>query len=163
MNLHSKAPWPAGALSNFAPHPFAIDGVQCASMEGFLQSLKFPSVDVQVEVCGLVGSRAKNRGAETDWQQRQVLHWQGEPIDRDSDAYQELLDRAFEALAEDDGFREALLATGDEPLTHERGRRRTSETVLTAREFTSRLTRLRDDLLASRLQAHRLTSSVDPG
>jgi hypothetical protein len=31
---------PARALSNLAPHGFEIDGIVCASMEGFLQSLK---------------------------------------------------------------------------------------------------------------------------
>ena len=31
--------YPSAALSNFAPHPFTIDGVECASMEGFYKVL----------------------------------------------------------------------------------------------------------------------------
>jgi len=41
MNIGSGNGYPSSALSNFAAHPFVIDGVHCASMEGFLQSLKF--------------------------------------------------------------------------------------------------------------------------
>lgn len=38
MDIRSGKDYPSSALSNFAPHPFEIDGVKCASMEGFLQS-----------------------------------------------------------------------------------------------------------------------------
>ena len=31
LDIKAKAPFPAGALSNFAPHPFTIDGIDCAS------------------------------------------------------------------------------------------------------------------------------------
>ena len=43
MDISSGNGYPAGSLSNFAPHGFIIDGVECASMEGFLQSLKLDS------------------------------------------------------------------------------------------------------------------------
>lgn len=58
LDIHSGHDYPSGALSNFAPHPFVIDGVECASMEGFLQALKFSNPDVQKEVCKLVGRAA---------------------------------------------------------------------------------------------------------
>lgn len=38
MDISSGAGYPASSLSNFAPHEFEIDGIKCASMEGFLQS-----------------------------------------------------------------------------------------------------------------------------
>lgn len=41
LDIGSGKDYPSNALSNFAPHPFVIDGVECNSMEGFLQSLKF--------------------------------------------------------------------------------------------------------------------------
>ena len=41
MDIGSKAIYPASALSNFSPHPFTFDGVECNSMEGLLQSFKF--------------------------------------------------------------------------------------------------------------------------
>jgi len=40
MDIKSGVGYPASSLSNFSPHPFVLDGVQIASMEGFLQSLK---------------------------------------------------------------------------------------------------------------------------
>ena len=43
MDIGSGNGYPSSALSNFAPHEFELDGVKCASMEGFLQSLKFKS------------------------------------------------------------------------------------------------------------------------
>lgn len=51
MEVGSKNSYPAGALSNFTAHSFVIDNIQCASMEGFLQSLKFKSEEMQKEVC----------------------------------------------------------------------------------------------------------------
>ncbi len=36
LDIKTKAPLPAGALSNLAPQAFTLDGVACASMEGFL-------------------------------------------------------------------------------------------------------------------------------
>ena len=50
MDIHSKGKYPANALSNFAPHLFILDGVECCSMEGFLQSLKFKNPEVQKPV-----------------------------------------------------------------------------------------------------------------
>ena len=37
MDIGFKNTYPSNALSNFAPHPFELDGVQTASMEAFLQ------------------------------------------------------------------------------------------------------------------------------
>jgi len=37
MDVGSGSKYPAGALSNFSPHPFSIDDIECNSMEGFLQ------------------------------------------------------------------------------------------------------------------------------
>jgi predicted NAD-dependent protein-ADP-ribosyltransferase YbiA (DUF1768 family) len=147
MDIKSGCGYPAAALSNFAPHPFIFDGVQCASFEGLLQSFKFEKVHIQVEVCKLVGFNAKKRGKMKNWQERQVLHWNGVEYPRKSEAYQELLDRAYKAMCDgNEGFRKALLATGDAVLQHSIGRSKQSETVLTKTEFCSRLMKLRKQL-----------------
>lgn len=65
---------------------------------------------------------------------------------RDSDEYQELLDRAFDALATNKKFQKALLATGNAVLKHSIGNSDMSNTVLTRREFCSRLTKIRERL-----------------
>jgi hypothetical protein len=40
MHIRSGGGYPSSALSDFAPHRFVLDGVECASMEGLLQSLE---------------------------------------------------------------------------------------------------------------------------
>ena len=144
MDIGSGNGYPSAALSNFAPHPFVIDGVECNSMEGFLQSLKFASVDMQKYVCTLVGKEAKFKGKHKKWWRTQTLYWLGKPIARQSDEYQKLLDRAFNALSQNPGFRDALEATHGCVLTHSIGKSDKTKTVLTQAEFCSRLTKLRD-------------------
>ena len=146
MDIGSGSGFPSATLSNFAPHPFVIDGVECNSMEGFLQSLKFSNPEMQKEVCKLVGKAAKFKGKKKKWWRTQTLHWQGTEIPRDSQEYQDLLDRAFNALAQNSGFRAALLATGNSVLTHSIGKTKITETVLTRQEFCSRLTKIREEL-----------------
>lgn len=146
MDIGSGSGFPSATLSNFAPHPFVIDGVECNSMEGFLQSLKFSNPEMQKEVCKLVGKAAKFKGKKKKWWRTQTLYWQGTEIPRDSEEYQKLLDRAFSALAQNSGFRAALLATGNSVLTHSIGKTKITETVLTRQEFCSRLTKIREEL-----------------
>lgn len=146
MDIGSGTGWPSAALSNFTPHPFVIDGVACASMEGFLQSLKFKEPAMQVEVCKLVGKAAKFKGKKKKWWRTQTLYWKGVEYKRDSEEYQELLDRAFDALAENTSFQKALLATNNATLTHSIGKSKIQETVLTKQEFCSRLLRIRNEL-----------------
>lgn len=147
MDIGSGTGFPTATLSNFAPHPFVIDGVECNSMEGFLQSLKFSNPDIQKEVCKLVGKAAKFKGKKKKWFKTQTLYWQGKEMARDSEEYQILLDRAFDALSENKGFRAALLATGNSVLTHSIGKTKITETVLTRQEFCSRLTKIRERLM----------------
>lgn len=147
MDIRSNSKYPANKLSNFAGHRFELDGVVCNSMEGFLQAVKFSNPNIQEEVCKLVGFAAKKKGSKKKWRQRQILHWKGVEIKRDSQIYQELLDRAYGAMAaQSEGFRKALLASGDGQLKHSIGRRKINETVLTTTEFCSRLMRLREQI-----------------
>ncbi len=144
MDIHSRSSYPSNSLSNFAPHPFVIDGVECNSMEGFIQSLKFKSKEMQKEVCKLVGFGAKKKGANKNWQRTQTLWWRGNPIKRNSEEYQDLLDRAYMALYKNTKFKKALESTQRATLTHSIGGSKYQETVLTKTEFCSRLTKLRD-------------------
>lgn len=146
MDIGSGTGYPSANLSNFSPHPFVIDGVECASMEGFLQSLKYSNPEMQVHVCTLVGKQAKFKGKKKKWYRTQTLYWQGEEIDRHSERYQELLDQAFTALAQNTKFQKALVASGNSTLTHSMGQKDPSRTVLTTKEFCSRLTKMRNEL-----------------
>lgn len=149
MDIGSGSGYPASALSNFSPYAFTVDGVECASMEGFLQSLKYSNPDMQKHVCTLVGKQAKFKGKKKNWYRDQTLYWKGQPIPRKSDDYQDLLDKAFTQLATNKKFQKALLASGNASLKHSMGRKDQSKTVLTTNEFCSRLTYLRRALQAN--------------
>ena len=148
MDIKAGKPYPSGALSNFAPYKFTIDEVECNSMEGFLQSLKFKNPEMQKHICTLVGLKAKMSGKNKKWYETQTLWWKGEPIKRDSEEYQNLLDKAYVALfSQNKKARNALLATKNAVLKHSIGRRKINETVLTQQEFCSRLTNLRTEFM----------------
>lgn len=150
FDIKAKADFPAGALSNFAPHAFTFDGVACRCMEGLLQSFKIADAREQVRVCGLEGPVAQSVGQKHDWKSTGTLWWRGTLYDRLSDDYQSLLDRAFDALFQQSKkFRDALAATGDAQLAHSFGRDDPTETILTPAEFISRLERLRAKVRAS--------------
>lgn len=124
-----------------------LGGVLCNSMEGFLQSLKFKNPEMQKYVCTLVGRKAKMIGRNKNWYTTQTLWWDGKPIKRDSEEYQELLDEAYVCMfTQNEKARKALLASQDAVLTHSIGKRKINETVLTKREFCSRLMEIRKEL-----------------
>lgn len=146
MDIGSGKEYPSNALSNFSPHPFVFDGVEVASMEGLLQSFKFKNFEIQKEVCKLVGKAAKFKGKPKKWFIEQKLYWNNVEYDRHSKEYQELLDKAYDALSQNTSFQKALLATNKSTLTHEIGKSKESETILTKREFISRLYKIRERL-----------------
>lgn len=146
MDIGSGSGYPESNLSNFHPHAFIVDDVKCASMEGFLQSLKFKSPEMQIHVCTLVGKGAKFKGKKKKWFRTQTLWWKGIEIDRHGEEYQELLDKAYKELSKNRGFRRALLKTHNATLKHSMGKNKKNETVLTVSEFCSRLTRIREEL-----------------
>jgi hypothetical protein len=147
MDIRSNCGYPGSYLSNFAFNPFVFDGVKVASMEGLLQAFKFYDQNVQIEVCKLQGYAAKKRGKNQRWQSNQILFWQGQEYKRDSQEYQDLLDRAYQAMFEQcPVFRKALKETGDTVIEHSIGGVDSKETILTQQEFCSRLTSLREKL-----------------
>lgn len=77
-------------------------------MEGFLQSLKFKSIKKQQQVYLLTGKDAKNSTrytwAQLRWRITHNLYWQDKRINRFSDEYPKLLDRAYDELSKSAGF-----------------------------------------------------------
>lgn len=149
LDIRSRKPWPAYALSNFYHNSFMLDGVSCRSMEGFLQGLKCQNQEVQIRVCNMRGKRAKFFGirhknspvynAETNG-----VFWQGVKYNRHGEEFQQLLRRAYSAMFDQaPRFREALEATGTKHLYHSIGSTDPHKTILTEQEFCSILTELR--------------------
>jgi len=145
MNIGSNSSGVAKRLSNFTARRFIFDGVECYSMEGLLQSFKFKDEHIQVEVCKMIGFSAKKRGRSRNriWQVEQKLWWKGKSFERKSKEYQDLLTKAYDALATNEKFLKDLLSTQDAVFTHSIGNNKENETVLTEREFCGQLTRLR--------------------
>jgi len=148
VDIRSSSSYPGGALSNFSPHPFVFHGFKVNSMEGFLQGLKFKSPEMQQHVFTLVGMCAKKKGINKKWFRKQELYFQGIFISRHSQEYQNLLDEAYEAMfSQNKKARKALLATKGATLKHSIGKSDPHKTVLTEREFCSRLTKIRDRII----------------
>lgn len=145
IDIKSKGEYPANALLNCAEYHFVFDGIECASMEGFLQSLKIRDVEEQRQVCKMVGIDAKLWGSQhSEWREDQTLYWLGKKYYRHGDAYYSLLERAYlECFDENKDFQEALLATGGKQLTHSIGKSDPCDTILTEDEFCLLLTNLR--------------------
>ena len=144
LDIYSASPYPSGALSNFAEHHFMLDCIQCSSMEGFIQALTVPDLEKQKEICRLVGIKAKQYETP-NWKGTKILYWAGKEYHRYSKEYQDLLDKAYNALYEQcPEFRKALADTTGMKLIHTIGQTNISHTLLTEAEFVSRLTNLRD-------------------
>ena len=130
-------------LSNFYPNTFEMDGVNCRSMESFLQSLKYRNFRRQVEVCALDGKTAKQNAQAKKWYKKQCLWWKNKKYRRNSDEYQSLLKRAYGELSKNQEFAKALKVAGNRPLTHSIGSQDPKETILTEQEFCKLLNDLR--------------------
>lgn len=147
VNIHSKSKvYPEAELSNFYPHAFVVDGVECASMEGFLQSLKHRRASAQMKICRLVGGDAKDAGAKKRlWRWLGRVWWQGRAYRRDSAELYALVRRAYSELyRQNGGFRDALNSTRGATLTHDIGSHDPRKTILTEEEFISHLVAVRD-------------------
>jgi predicted NAD-dependent protein-ADP-ribosyltransferase YbiA (DUF1768 family) len=143
IDIGSTEDYISKKLSNFSEFSFVIDDVYCASMEGFLQSLKFSEIEKQKQICLLFGKKAKFKGKKKKWYIMQELYWKGEVIERESEKYQILLDKAFSALFKNKEYSILLMKTKKYKIVHSIGKENPKETVLTVFEFCDRLDKLR--------------------
>ena len=145
IDIYSKGEYPANVLSNFSANRFIFEGVECASMEGFLQALKFKSAKKQIEICRMSGKEAKAKGSKKFmWKLTGNLYWQGKRYKRQSEQFDKLRLRAYEALLSNGEFYNALYATKGYELTHSIGKHGKRKTILTEEEFIGYLNYLRD-------------------
>lgn len=147
IEIHSKGEYPANVLSNFYPNDFIFDGVECRSMEGFLQSLKFKNIKKQKNICLLVGKDAKDKGNKKFlWKITGNLFWKGKKYKRESEEFYFLRLRSYRALFENKNFNEALKSTKGKILKHSIGKSNKRKTILTEEEFIDYLDILREEL-----------------
>lgn len=136
-------------LSNLYPRPFILDDVACASIEGFLQSLKWVDLEEQTAVATLSGVEAYKTGQlGNQWKDKQILYWRGVQYPRLSRKYHNLLVRAYDACFEQNAdFGAALARTGDAVIIHSIGKHNPQNTTLTEWEYVHQLYRLRSRVL----------------
>ena len=147
IDIYSKGEYPSKVLSNFYPNCFDFDGVRCASMEGFLQSLKFRNPKKQIEICALTGITAKNAGLHKFWWKLTGnLYWKGRKYKRESEEFFALRLEAYKALAQNETFNQALKDSGKAVLEHSLGGDDKRKTILTKEEFIGYLEYLRNGL-----------------
>ena len=144
LDIRSNGLYPSNVLSNLCSNGFRLDGMVCGSMEGFLQSLKRKELDKQRQICNMKGGNARKMSV-TSWQTDQIVWWKGQAIDRQSEEYQRLIRRAYQAMFEQsERFRAALMQTRGITLVHTSGEPSSYKTILTPSEFCGILMDLRD-------------------
>jgi predicted esterase len=145
LDIRSNGKYPSNVLSNLCSNGFRFDGMVCGSMEGFLQSLKHQDRDKQRQICSMKGGNARKRSV-TSWQTDQIIWWKGQAYDRQSEEYQALIRRAYQTMFDQsERFRAALMQTRGITLVHSSGETNPYKTILTAQEFCTILTELRDN------------------
>lgn len=148
LNVSSTSTdWRGMALSNFSLSPFILDGMLFASVEGFIQGIKFPEGDPRraVAFCSS-GWEAKNLASQAD---RSAVYWAKTALGYGSFEHHQLIGRAIRARIEQSiGLQKALISTDGLTLIHETGSEPESPaTSLPATVFCSILTDLREELL----------------
>lgn len=140
----AKGRHPEDILSNFCNNDFCHDGVQCACMAAFLQSLKYKDEELQRGICFTFGDYV-SRYSTSDWQKDQTVWWKGQPMNRQSPEYLDFVREAYQSMFLWCGrFRYALMKTEGRQLVYNSGKEDPYKTILTDQEFCKILTDLRE-------------------
>ncbi len=145
IDIYSKGEYPSNVLSNFYPNSFVFDNVECRSMEGFIQSLKYKNIKKQQKICLKVGIEAK-KYSKRKWLWKLTGHvfWQGKIYHRYNQEFFDLLIKAYQELyKQNETFHQALDDTKDYKLIHSIGKNNPRKTILTEKEFIAILEYLR--------------------
>jgi len=145
--------WRGLALSNFGLSPFVLDETLFASVEGFIQGIKFPEGDSKRDAAfASSGWRAKSLGDTAD---RSGAYWGGVRLTYGSPDHHRLIERAIRArIGQSKGLQEALKSTGDAALIHDTGAAESPMTSLPAAVFCRILSEIRAELLVGTLLEH---------
>ena len=146
--------WRGLALSNFGLSPFVFDGMLFASVEGFIQGIKFPEGDPRRNSAfASSGWDAKRLGDTAD---RSGAYWGGVCVPYGSPEHHRLIERAMRArIAQSPGLQEALRSTAGATLVHKVGTgAESSTTSLPASVFCRILTEIRAELLVDKHRSY---------
>jgi hypothetical protein len=146
LNVNAFSPdWRAYALANFPLAPFVLDDVVLASVEGFVQGIKFPPENpLRVRAFLSHSFEPKRFGEQAE---RVHVWWDGQVLEYGSSEHRTLIARGIRAkFFYNEGFRVAMLATRGIRLVHDLGAE-SPTTSLPAEVFCRILTQLREELV----------------
>src|SRR5699024_5290361 len=114
---------------NFELSPFVFNGILFASVEGFIQGIKFPENDQRrLQAFHLSGWDAKYLGDQAD---RSYVHWEGRFLGYGTTQHHQLIEDAIRArIAQSIGLQKVLLFTSGTILVHDTGRPESQTTSL---------------------------------
>lgn len=113
-------------ISNLAHTLFELDGQAYASVEAFWQGLKFPDAERRQQIANLHGLQARNVRFHAE--SADTLRYAGRTIRVGTSDHWHLMYLACSAkFSQHEHARDALITTGDRPLTHKT--RRDSRTI----------------------------------
>ncbi len=141
-----KGPY-AKVLSNLFPYEFEFQGKKLHSIEAFFQGIKFKDPNMQEYVFKYSGLDSNNIKVASgyDWKESGIIYWQGEPIDRYSTKYDDLVDEVYISAIQNPLYRNVLKEC-DRYILHSMGGLEKSDTVFTRYEFEKQLNCLKDFL-----------------
>ncbi len=127
-------------LSNLFPYHFEFRGFLFHSLEAVFQSLKFKNPTEQRFVFHYDGLNAYyiQTASMYDWKKTGILYWQGEPIIRQSQAYEYFIDEVYISALQNPLYRHVLYQV-QKYILHSIGKDNPNETVFTRFEFEKQL------------------------
>ena len=135
----------ARLLSNFANYPFVIEKQHCASVEGFIQAIKYPHGSVERWRTFLQSGKTAKEASLPSPQSH--IWWRGKQVAYGSEQHHALIERAIvQKCMQNEICMRALLNTDDLTLLHDTGARESPHTSLPASTFCDILTKLRTKL-----------------
>ena len=123
-------------LSNLFHYEFIFRGKKLNSIEGFFQGIKFKDKTMQDFVLRYMGLDSNNIkvASDYDWKESGVIYWQGKPIKRESEEYDDLIDELYISAIQNPLYRN-VLKNCDKDVIHSIGTIEKKETVFTRYEF----------------------------
>lgn len=151
--------WRGVALSNFSLSPFEFEGQLLASVEGFIQGIKFPPGHASRElafVSSAWDAKACGQGAD-----KQFVYWGDARIEFGSDAHHGLVERALHArYAQHEGLRRVLASTQGLDIQHLTGEPEPERTSMPAALFCRILSEIRDAMAQAGDLAERIVAQT---
>lgn len=134
-------------LSNLFPYEFKFKGHKLNSIECFFQGIKFPNKKNQNKIFNYSGKEALSlqKASLYNWKETGIVYWQGKPIIRDSQEYDNLVTELYVSAIQNTFYRN-VIKNCKLPIIHAIGEIDKKNTTFTRYEFELMLNCLHDFL-----------------